>query len=62
MHGRRIHIGVVSEDLRYAWHVHLVEASVRPSDTTFVAHFTMPADEPTLSFRLVFNYGVLADR
>lgn len=62
MHGRRIHIGAVTEDLRFAWHVHINESAVGDSTREFETRLALPAAARTLRVRLLFNYGVLADR
>lgn len=62
MHGRRIHISVVSEDLAFAWHVHVNESAVTDdAATTFTTRVQLPTEEPILRARMLFNYGVLAE-
>ena len=62
MHGRRIRISVVSEDLAFAWHVHVNESAVTDdSDDVHDWGATSHRQEPILRARMLFNYGVLAE-
>ena len=63
VHGRRIHVSVVSTDLSNAWHVHPTDA--RSSDTMFAVVLRLPphhaGDTSALKLRLHVSFGVLAD-
>ena len=68
MHGRRIHVSAVADDLSAAWHVHPVEANLHLNDETFTVHLQLPpkpagagASDSGLPLHLLFNFGILAD-
>ena len=60
MHGRRVHISAVSEDLQFAWHVHLDEGTIAQNAQEFSATLKLPAAF-SARVRLLFNFGVLSE-
>ena len=69
MHGRRIHISAVAEDLSAAWHLHVDEATTSTSALLLTAQLDLrpvlarrAQSSGELRLRLLFNFGVLSDR
>ena len=62
MHGRRVHVSVVSSDLRFAWHVHPDDSGEElPADwTALPVRLRLPEDSPALAVRLHLSFGVRA--
>lgn len=61
IHGRRIHVSAVADDLSAAWHVHPPDVT-RDDDTSFRVRLKLPAGGTATAVRLLFNFGILADR
>ena len=61
MHGRRVHISAITDDLQHAWHEH---PEVGHSDDTQmrVRLRLPPVASGSVRVRLLFNFGLLADK